>query len=821
MDALRPSSQTGFVSRLALFLGVSVLSGLLVAGLALPVVGGLGLAARESAQGFENLPGELETPPLPERSRILAADGSLIATFFYENRVSVPLADVAPVMRQAIVAIEDSRFYEHGGIDLRGTLRAFVNNQQGADVQGGSTLTQQYVKQVLLESAQNLQDEKARIEAQKSATEQSYGRKLRELRYAVALEEQLDKNQILERYLNIAYFGAGAYGVEAAARHYFSKSAKALTLPEAAMLAGIVQQPTAYDPTRHPQRALERRNIVLTRMAEVGYATDQQVAAAKATKPVLRVPKDAGNGCQSSSVPFFCDFVLKTLLNDTAFGKKREERVRLLLRGGLTITTTLDRKAQAAAQKALAKYVYRTDKVASAVVSVEPGTGKIKAMAVSRGYGDGKGEIKFNPATDKAYGGSGGFQAGSTFKPFVAAAALEKGLPFGYPILSPYQKPIGDVKTCDGVSKAPWSPKNESHSENGTYTMRTGIAMSVNTYFAQLEQKVGVCRPATIAGELGLTRADGRPLEQHKTFTLGTQEVSPLSMAEAYATFAARGLHCTSVAISRVVDPSGQSLKVPPPDCSQVLDQKIADGVNELLVGVIDGNFPRTGAHLSLGRPAAGKTGTTDSRVHVWFVGYTPDLATAVWAGNPSPGNKVYKLVNRTIGGRSYGDVCGGCLPGPIWQQTMLGALKGVPASSFVPPPASLSRGTVIRVPSVAGLTVPEAQAALESAQLRGVVSNQRVESAAAAKGRVAYTAPGEGAAAYPGQTILLYVSDGQPAAAPVVQPTITVPGPQGPPPGPGQGDGRQKPPCRKPNQPGCPTLPPPQGVQAWPGWQW
>ena len=275
MSPLRPDRDGGFVSRLILFLLVSVLCGLLVAGVTLPVVGGMGLAARDSAEGFESLPNELEIPPLPERSRILAADGSLIATFYDEDRVSVPLTDVAQVMRRAVVAIEDSRFYDHGGIDLRGTLRALVNNSSGRDVQGGSTLTQQYVKQVLLESAREIADDKKRAAAEKAATEQSYTRKLRELRYAVALEDKYTKEQILERYLNIAYFGNGAFGVEAAARRYYSTHARDLTLPQAALLAGIVQQPTAYNPVLNPDRALARRNIVLTRMEQVGLATSR------------------------------------------------------------------------------------------------------------------------------------------------------------------------------------------------------------------------------------------------------------------------------------------------------------------------------------------------------------------------------------------------------------------------------------------------------------------------------------------------------------------------------------------------------------------
>jgi membrane peptidoglycan carboxypeptidase len=800
MERLRPRDDAGFVSRLVLFVLISGLCGLLVAGITLPVLGGLGLVARDSANGFESLPAELEIPPLPERSRILAADGSLIATFYYENRISVPISDVAPVMRKAVIAIEDSRFYDHGGIDLRGTIRALVNNQSGKDVQGGSTLTQQYVKQVLLETASNIQDPKKQAAAQKAATAQTYTRKLRELRYAVALEEQYSKQEILERYLNIAFFGASSYGVEAAAKRYFNTHARDLTLPQAALLAGIVQQPTAFDPTRNPDAALTRRNTVLARMAEVGLVPKADADAAAATPLGLNPPKRVGqNGCQDSKVAFFCDFVLKTILNDKVFGAKREERVRLLLRGGLTITTTLDRDAQANAQEALADHVNPTDEVASALVSVQPGTGQIRAMAVSRAYGDRKkkGEIKFNPATDRAYGGSSGFQAGSTFKPFVAAAALEDGYPFDYAIYAPYQAHIGDVKGCGGMLTDKWDPYNETPSENGTYTLQTGIEGSINTYFAQLEERVGVCRPWQIAEALGMNRADGKPLVgPYKTFTLGVDEVSPLSMAEAYATFAARGTHCTSVAILEITDPAGNRLSVPQADCEQAIDQNIADGMNELLQGVIERG---TGVRASIGRPAAGKTGTTNRRVSVWFVGYTPDLATAVWAGNPSPPAGGYPLQNRLIGGVYYGDVCGGCLPGPIWQQMMSRTLADTPVSSFTDAEDKVRNGDSITVPSVTGKSVDEAKSLLRKANLDPVVSGNKVYVSYAPAGTVAYSYPGRDASVYPGQRVVIYVSAGAPAP-----PETTVPsggggggGDPGPQPSPGDT-------CGNSNRPGC-----------------
>jgi membrane peptidoglycan carboxypeptidase len=761
MSTLRPSPESGFLTRLGLFLGVSVLSGVLVAGLALPVLGSLGLIARNSANGFESLPAELKIPPLPQRSTILTSDGRVLAHFFYENRISVPLTRVAPVMRQSIVAIEDSRFYDHGGIDLRGTLRAFVNNQSGQGTQGGSTLTQQYVKQVLLESAQNLKNPKKRIEAERAATEQSYSRKIRELRYAVALEERYSKAQILQRYLNIAYFGSGAYGIEAASLHYFDKHARALTTPEAALLAGIVQQPTAFDPIRNPGRARARRDIVLDRMAQVGYLTQAEADKAKAKRLHLHVPRSTGNGCDTSKAPFFCNYVLNVVKNDRAFGRTTEDRVQLLLKGGLTITTTLDRRTQRAAQHAVRRHVEPRNKVASAVASVEPGTGKIKAIAINRYFGDGKGQTKQNYAVPAKYEGGNGFQAGSTFKVFVAAAALEMGIPFNYSIYAPYHLThTTDMKACTGTLTEPWGPFNESPSENGTYTMATGIADSVNTYFAQLEERTGVCRPARIATALGARRADGKPLQQVKSFTLGVNEVAPLSMAEAYATFAARGMHCDAIAITRVTNARGRDLQVPGAHCSQVLDTKIADGMNSLLQGVIKFG---TGSALGIGRPAAGKTGTTNSRSNVWFIGYTPQLATAVWAGNPSPPRGGYPLKNRVIGGVFFSTVCGGCLPGPIWQETMIGALQGVPISDFTAPPPSVSKGDAQPVPSVSGMSVQHAKDVLRGAGFSPVVSGTTVYASYAAAGTVAFTSPGGGSSAFRGSPVTIYISKGPP----------------------------------------------------------
>ncbi len=762
---MRRGGARGALGALGLVLAISVAGGVLLAGVALPVLGVAGLAARAGAESFDSLPSELEVPPLSLRTRILAADGSLIANFFDEYRVQVPFDAIAPVMRQAIVAIEDSRFYDHGGVDVRGTARAFVNNQSGESTQGGSTITQQYVKGVLLDKALANDDQEAAKAAVERSGAEGYGRKLREMRYAVALEEQLTKDQILERYLNIAYFGSGAYGIEAASRRFFSKGAAELTLPEAATLAGLVQAPGVYDPTRNPEAALARRNTVLARMKALDYLPAAEIDAAAAS-PLALVPSPVQASCETSPYPFFCDYVLKTVLSDPAFGADPNDRRSLLLRGGLTITTTLDPARQQAAQASVDKFVPRDDptQFGAAIAMVQPGTGAIQAMAQNRTFGpsDAPGVTTVNYAADRSYGGSSGFQAGSTFKVWVLAAAIKQGIPLRTRINAPAQVSIGDITSCDGVVlKDRWQPRNSGGS--GTFDLQSGTARSVNTFFAQLEQRTGLCDPRQIAHAAGVRPASGGPdLANVKSFTLGVDPVSPLRMAEGYATFAARGVHCAAFAISTVLDRDGNSLAVPAHECAQVVDQKVADGVNAVLAGVIDGpDGGRTGRVMSLGRPAAGKTGTTNENYDVWFTGYTPDLAAAAWVGDPGQlvdGQiKRRNIRNVRINGRSIEAGFGGLLPGPIWRDAMAAALNGVPETPFVAPDPVLVNGTRVAIPSVAGLSVERASNVLAAAGWSFRVANQN--SANVAPGRVIGTNPSR--SAYPGDRITLLVSSG------------------------------------------------------------
>lgn len=771
------------MSRMVLFVLVSVVSGVLVAGLALPLVGSLGLAARTASDDYQQIPDVLQPPPLPQQSILLAADGSRLATFYAENRIVVSIDRISPMLQQAVVAVEDSRFYEHDGVDLRGTLRALATNSQSGQIQqGGSTLTMQYVKNVLLTAA-TTDEERA------AANEQSVARKLKEWRLATGLEKRWTKQQILEGYLNIAYFGAGAYGAEAASRRYFGRSAANLTLPQAALLAGIVQQPVAFDPLRNPKSAEARRDVVLERMLAQGYIDQTQYTAALATPVADSLhPKVLRNGCSDTYAPYFCDYVYQVILHDPIFGKTQAEREALLKRGGLVIKTTLDPKIQKAAQRAVDHAIPRKDpsKKMAAAVFVQPGTGAILAMAQDRTWGVTKklGVTSINYTVDQKYNGTIGLQAGSTFKAFTLVAALQKGIPLSETVnaTSPKNFPVGSFTDCQGreVLDKTYSPHNSTGA--GYFDMRKATAYSINTYFVELERRAGLCETVQAAESLGVHTALGKRPSQVASFTLGTIDVSPLTMASAYATLAASGVHCDSRAIAAITTREGQKIAVPAKRCEQAIDSAVADGVTSLLAGVIDGPFPgRTGAPMSIGRPAAGKTGTTDDNAAVWFCGYTRELAGAVWVGDQRSGTK-YPMHDVTINGTYYPEVFGRTFPGPIWKSIMTAALRGVPPSQFPAIDPSVIHGVTVPVPDLTGLDPEVASTQLRSLGLTPVIAVKRVASAVP-EGRVAYTDPRAGSSVSSGRTVTIYVSTGvpkppkvpKPPPSPTPSPTPTV----------------------------------------------
>ena len=666
----------GLLTRMTTFVA---LAGVVAALMVLPVVGGIGLATRNSAQAFSNLPSDLTQVPLPQQNTLLDADGNVLAVLYAQNRIEVPLEEISPIMQQAIIAIEDQRFLNHAGIDFRGTLRASISTGAGGQVQGGSTITQQYVKQILLTAATTKEEQEAAVAV-------SINRKLREARYAIGLENKLSKKEILEGYLNIAYFGAGSYGVEIASQRYFSKSANELTLTEAATLAGLVQNPSRFDPTRFPDRAENRRDEVLNAMVNAGYITKEQAEQAKSVSVEDDLePAELSNGCVNSYAPYFCDYVLTVLLNDPVFGETAEERERLLAVGGLTIQTTLSLDAQTSSQKAVEEKIPFDDASgkAAAITMIRPGTGEITAMAQNRKWGrSGAGYTTVNYNVPVAANGTVGFQAGSTFKAFTVAAAFKLGWDPFKVINAPQKKEFKNFTECGtGAKFAPYPVKNSTGS--GAFDIFSGTAFSVNTYFVGLEEKIGLCEPLAIAKATGVQQGNGEDFAGYPCFTLGCFDVTTLDLTEGMATFAAHGLHCDSIAINSVTDRYQNELEVPSANCTQKVDRQVADSTTAVLAGVVDGPLGgRTGRAMYFDRPAAGKTGTTDNSAAVWFVGYTPDMAASVWVGDPR-GGQTHPMKNVRINGQYYGQVFGSTMPGPIWRDALRGALEKVPATPW------------------------------------------------------------------------------------------------------------------------------------------
>ena len=722
---------------LVMFVVVSILAGVLVAGLFIPFAGMAGVTSNAAAAELESLPAELATPAPATRSKVLMGNGKTLAYFYDENRIPVKLKSITPIMRQAQIAIEDHRYYEHGALDFKGTMRALVRNStDGGITQGGSSLTQQYVKMVQVEACQAKGDS----QCVKDALAPTMQRKIRELRYAIAMEKKFTKDEILERYLNIAYYGAGAYGVEAAAKHYFSTKASKLTLAQAAMLAGLVQNPDSHNPIRNPSAALDRRDVVLNRMVELKLITLQQANEAKKVGFDEKLVKKTRNGCVGTRYPFLCDYVRRTLLNAPSLGKTEEDRENMINRGGLVIQTAIDPKTQDLAQRKVSSVVGPRDPVISTMNMIQPGTGLIIAMAQSRpvmGSDAKKGQTYWNLAADPAMGGIQGYQAGSTFKLFTLAAALEKGIPINkrFNARSPFNFTGRRFTSCRGRERVwdRWVVKNAvGHSKS--IGMTEAAEFSVNTYFIQLELATGMCRVTKMAEKTGVkvgARIGQPPVDIVKefqdkpSFTLGTVEVSPLSMAEAYATFAARGIHCDPIIVSKITTRNGKNLAVPDANCRRVVDKDVADGVNRILKSVVDKGTGKR-AKIYDGRHIAGKTGTIDSNEAVWFAGYTPEIAGVAMISidnTKRPFRKSGPGYYRGSGVKGYRvPSTGAYLEGSgsgdagmkIWRPVMQKYFQQIPRTSFNPPPRKIQVGEQVRVPSLGGLGVDAATRKLE-----------------------------------------------------------------------------------------------------------
>ncbi len=608
-----------------------VLAGALTAALALPWVAGAGVATRSTAGLLQPDEAELVDRVAVGNTRVLAADGSLITELYQRNRTVVPSEAISPVVKDAVVAIEDTRFHEHGGVDGEGLLRAVVRNATaGTVVEGGSTLSQQLVKQIRLQTAETPEERQA-------ATAEDLGRKLIEAQLALGLEQRYTKDEILTRYLNRVYFGAGAYGVHAAAQTYFSVPPSDLTLAQAATLAGLVQSPSRYDPFVAPELATQRRDVVIGRMLQLGMVDEVAAAEARSEPVVLQPGGRPPRGCTQALIGgFSCDHVLQYLTGTV--GLTREQ----LGTGGLTVRTTLDPAIQRAGDAAVLAALDTGDPRAGIYTAVEPGTGRVLAMSVNRVYGLDESDPAETTVNLALAAGQG---AGSTYKVFTAAAALEAGFGPEHEITT--SDPHTSRVYRDGDS---WYEVGNHGSLPGRLDMEEALVKSSNTYFLALEDQLGsVEGPVRMAQRLGLTSldrvADTIVAENRGSFTFGTEPTSPLALTNSYATLAAGGTRCAPTPVDAVLGPDGQPLTGPdgapllPADrCrSEVVDPGLAHTLTQVLRGVVEPGDPdRTGGRACVAdHQVAGKTGTTQDAHSVAFVGYTPEIAAGVMVYDP------------------------------------------------------------------------------------------------------------------------------------------------------------------------------------------
>jgi penicillin-binding protein 1A len=682
----------------------------------LPPVAAAGRAVQEFADEFNEIGADVDLafPRIPERSTIYARDGSVLATLYLdENRKVVRLDKVNPTAVAAVLAIEDARFYDHPGLDFQSIVRALVSNVRAGTIQqGASTITQQLARNVF--SA--------------IGTEQTLARKVYEARVAMRLEEVYSKEEILELYLNEVYFGRGVYGIGTAAEYYFGTNANKLTLPQAAMLAGLISSPETYSPVNDKVAATTRRNVVIDRMAELGMVSPEEAVAAKATRLGLDIT-EVGN--EDARFPFFVEYLKAQILDDPRFGKTERGRIKTLFQGGLKIYTTLEPHLQRAGENIARRRFPDRGGPQTATAAVDARTGAVKALVASTEFE----RSQVNLATGQ---GGTGRQSGSAFKPFTLVAAFEQGIPVG----KVYRADSGQDVDCSPYGPSSYRVVNAGDGGgSGHVNLSTATAGSINAVFVQLA--IDVTPPAIVeaAHRMGIES----PLDAFCTITLGVEEVTPLEMANSFATLANEGVHCRPFAITKVVGPNGRTvLKQRHGDCQQVVNPEVAGRVAGLLRLVVQEG---TGTAANLGTwPVFGKTGTTNDSADVWFSGCTRQVCAATWVGHPE---------SRVPMPGAYG----GTVAAPVWQDFMLVAMRGMVAQALPPVPEP----ETARVPDVVGASQASAIDILVDSNFTPVVT---AVASAQPTDTVVGQSPGGGSNAVAGSQVTIQVSSGVAASA-------------------------------------------------------
>ncbi len=722
-----------------MFVVLSVLAGMLVAVAVTPAVAVAGEGTSGAVAFFEDLPSYLEVRTPQQVSSVYATQGGKqveIASFYAENRTNVTADQMADSLKQAAIDTEDPRYYDEGGIDVLGTLRGVAATVVGGDVQGGSSITQQYVKNVLVQQCEELtgKDQAATEKKVAACYQDAAGvtpqRKLQEMRYAIAVDKKYSKDEILTGYLNIVGLGGRVYGAEAGAEHYFGVHAKDLSLVQSATLVAILNNPSNLridvpsdtDNGRANGYALtkERRDYVLRRMQVHGAITKAQLAEAIATPVTPRITETA-NGCSTAATNhdagYFCDYVRDQVLQDPAFGRTAAQRIATLDTKGLQIHTSLDLDQQGRAQQALSTFVPPTMAgvdVGGSNVTVEPGTGRITSMVQNTSYTQGDaaaaGATAVNYSADSGYGNSGGFQTGSTYKVFTLAEWLATGHTLSESVsTSEHQFENAEfTNSCQDVAGGTWNVAN-AESVPASMSVEDATVESINTAYAQMGKQLDLCRIAKLAQSMGIHRADGGDLTQTPSSILGVNELSPIDLAEAYAGFTNGGVVCTPTAIDSVTEADGTTITPTPSSCTRGVSADVAGTVDHALQGVLSGSGTAASANPGDSVPKFAKTGTTDGDVQNWLVASSTKYTNATWIGNVQgnvsladqpflQGTTGYSAkfgVGKSMMGYLDQTVGGGALPAP--SQAMIGNARGSSSSSTSSSPSSPGPGTAQR----------------------------------------------------------------------------------------------------------------------------
>ena len=679
------------------YIVLCVTGGVVASLLFVPAVFGANTVAKAVIPSLQVEGIDFDVTSLPQQSRMYASDGSLIATFYSQNRVVVPIKDVSEYMQKAIVAREDRRFFEHSGVDVQGVMRAFIQTYVlKRDMQGGSSLTQQYVKNVLMVQAREDNDPIAEYHAQES----TIARKLREMLIAVQMEKMYSKPEILQGYLNIAQFGSNnLYGVETAAQRYFNVHAKDLNLVQSATIAAITKNPAGLDPSipENQEDSENERNIVLKLMLDQGLIEQAEYDEAVNIPLVDTLNIQSVNqGCQSAgNAAFFCSYVTTKILNSEEFGETEADRQKLLNEGGLDIYTTMDVNANNAAMQAANDTIPASDPSGMEVMiaAIKPGTGEVLGFGINRTYdatdaaASDQTKTSMNYMVDQVDGGGWGVQVGSTWKPINMVAWMQQGRSINESLRTSTSYPLSNFN-CGNYTFANtnWKVENSGGGTVNPETPLQGLIRSHNTTQASMASQIGLCAIADAATALGYHNAPSSAMDVYSSnsfnapMTIGAVQASPLTMANVYATLGANGVACTPIAMTRVTDKNGDEIDVPQADCHQAIDPEIAQTTAYALnQGVVTAGGEAATTQLDNGRKTFAKTGTNEN-TYMLTAGFVPNVVSAFVAVGDAQDPTHNTFDNKTINGVYRSEWFGMYIATPAWKQFMNTYLNAINA---------------------------------------------------------------------------------------------------------------------------------------------